>query len=67
MTEDERLGDLIELIERADMVVLHYGEKKAALGRDMQGAIISAMKISREVRRYMTDEETPEDPPSSAN
>ena len=49
MTEDEKLRDLIELVEKADLVILCFGEKKGGLGPDMQGAIVSAMKIAREV------------------
>ena len=34
---------LATLIESADMVVLHIGDKKAALGKDMQEVIVAAL------------------------
>ena len=34
---------LADLIESADMVILHIVDKKAALGKDMQEAIVSAL------------------------
>jgi len=35
---------LATLIESSDMVVLHIGDKKAALGKDVQEAIVAALK-----------------------
>ncbi len=36
--------DLAEIIKSADLVILHVGGHKAALGRDMQALIVEALK-----------------------
>lgn len=48
---EAKLEDIIELVERADMIVLHFGEKKAALGRDIQVAIVSALRAAAVVSK----------------
>ena len=63
------LRAIIKLVEDADMVMLCHGVKKAALGRDVQEAIVSAMKIAAEVEEVLREEEEDEeapDPPRSA-
>ena len=46
----DELKKLIELLEKADLVILVFGEKKAGLGRDIQEIIINALKIVAEIK-----------------
>lgn len=46
LTEEERLRIIIAAVERADQIVLHKGEAKAALPRDMQELIVSALRLA---------------------
>ena len=45
MIDKDKLRKISELIDHADLVTLHFGDKKAALGRDIQIVIVSALKI----------------------
>ena len=49
MTSKE-IRDLIKLLDQADLVTLHYGERKAALGEDMVIMIMNALELELTTR-----------------
>jgi hypothetical protein len=53
MSTTDELLKLADLIEKADLVMLQSGEKRAGLGRDLQ------MHIAYAVRKSIDDDERP--------
>lgn len=53
----EELENLAELFERASLVMIIHGDKKAGLGRDLQNEVVKALRLAAYAAKKMEEEE----------
>jgi hypothetical protein len=44
MTSQET-DEMADLVEKADLIILVYGDKKATMGKDIQASIVTALRV----------------------